>query len=132
MATFASADEVYDQLGRVFRELVADEELGPQVQGADTVLQLRLTDPEATITVSAKAGQERAVDTGETQHEPEVVLAMAADVAHQFFLGELNLTIALARGEILAKGPVRKILEVVPVVRPIFPRYKAQLEGAAA
>jgi len=29
-----------------------------------------------------------------------------------------------------AKGPVAKILKLVPLVKPVFPRYKARLEAA--
>ena len=44
-------------------------------------------------------------------------------------LGEVNVTVALARGQIKAKGPVAKILKLVPLTKPVFPRYKAQLEA---
>jgi len=36
--------------------------------------------------------------------------------------------VALARGRIRAKGPVAKILKLVPLVKPVFPRYRAMLE----
>jgi hypothetical protein len=68
------------------------------------------------------------VDLGDTDLEPEVVMSMEADTAHLFFLGKVNVTVALARGQIKAKGPVAKILKLVPLTKPIFPRYKAQLE----
>jgi len=29
-----------------------------------------------------------------------------------------------------AKGPVAKILKLVPLVKPVFPRYRAMLEEA--
>ena len=54
---------------------------------------------------------------------------MEADTAHRFWLGKVNVTVALARGEIKAKGPVAKILKLVPLTKPVFPRYKAQLEA---
>ncbi len=38
------------------------------------------------------------------------------------------MTVALARGQIKAKGPVAKILKLVPLTKPVFPRYRAQLE----
>ena len=60
--------------------------------------------------------------------EPEVTMTMAADTAHEFWLGQVNVTVALARGQIKAKGPVAKILKLVPLAKPAFPRYKAQLE----
>ena len=57
-------------------------------------------------------------------------MTMDADTAHRFWLGKVNVTMALARGQIKAKGPVAKILKLVPLVKPVFPRYKAQLEAA--
>jgi hypothetical protein len=35
----------------------------------------------------------------------------------------------MTRGEIKAKGPVAKILKLVPVVKPVFPRYRERLEA---
>jgi putative sterol carrier protein len=58
-----------------------------------------------------------------------VTMSMEADTAHRFWLGQVNVTVALARGQIKASGPVAKILKLVPLAKPIFPRYKAQLEA---
>jgi putative sterol carrier protein len=69
------------------------------------------------------------VDFGESGMEPDVTMSMAADTAHRFWLGQVNVTVALARGQIKAKGPVAKILKLVPLTKPVFPRYKAQLEA---
>lgn len=130
MGYFATAQDVYDHVGKLFEEIVVDAELGPEFQKADTVVQYVYREPEATITVDLRAGQEPKVDCGETKLEPEVVMAMDADIAHRFFLGQVNVTIALARGEIKAKGPVAKILKLVPIVKPAFPRYRSLLEAA--
>ena len=40
---------------------------------------------------------------------------MDADTAHRFWLGKVNVTVALARGQMKAKGPVAKILKLVPL-----------------
>ena len=40
--------------------------------------------------------------------EPEVTMSMAADTAHRFWLGQVNITVAIARGQIKAKGPWRR------------------------
>ena len=55
---------------------------------------------------------------------------MDADTAHRFWLGKVNVTVALARGQISARGPVAKILKLVPLVKPVQGRYEAQLEAA--
>jgi putative sterol carrier protein len=127
---FKDADEVYEFIGRLFKDLAADEELGPKFRKANTIVQYQYKNPESQITVRMQEGGESEVDCGETQMEPEVVMTMEADTAHRFWLGKVNVTVALARGQMKAKGPVAKILKLVPLVKPVFPRYRKMLEDA--
>jgi hypothetical protein len=129
LAYFKDADEVYATLGKLFVDIANDEELGPQFRKANTIVRYEYTEPDSLITLRLQEDQPGDVDFGPSSMEPEVTMAMAADVAHRFWLGEVNVTVALARGEITAKGPVAKILKLVPLAKPIFPRYRAQLEA---
>jgi putative sterol carrier protein len=130
VAYFKDADDVYATIGKLFEELSEDEELAPKFQRANTIVQYQYRNPESQITVKVKEGEDGQVDCGETDLEPEVVMTMEADTAHRFWLGKVNVTVALARGQMKAKGPVAKILKLVPLVKPVFPRYRAQLEQA--
>jgi putative sterol carrier protein len=94
------------------------------------VVQYEMRDPESVITVKLIDGEESHVDCGPTDLEPEVTMTLDADVAHRFWLGQVSPTVALARGDMKAKGPVAKILKLMPVVKPAFPRYVAMLEDA--
>jgi hypothetical protein len=125
---FKDADEVYAYIGRLFEELANDDELAPKFQKANTIVQYQYREPESQITVKLVEGEEGQVDCGTTTLEPEVVMTMDADTAHRFWLGKVNVTVALARGQMKAKGPVAKILKLVPLVKPVFPRYRAILE----
>jgi SCP-2 sterol transfer family len=127
---FVDEQEVYRHIGKVFVDLMEDADLVQQLKRANTIVQYRLHEPDAQITVKILQGQDRQVDLGPTDLRPEVVMTMAADTAHLFWLEKVNPTVALARGEMKAKGPVEKILQLVPLVKPIFPRYKAHLEDA--
>jgi putative sterol carrier protein len=128
LAYFKDAQEVYEYIGRLFEDLAADEELAPKFQKANTIVQYRYRDPESVITVKVKEDEDGEVDCGETAMEPEIVMSMEADTAHRFWLGDVNVTVALARGQIKAKGPVPKILKLVPLTKPVFPRYRKMLE----
>ena len=130
MAYFKDADEVYAYIGRLFEEVAEDEELAPKFRKANTIVQYRYREPDSQITVRLQEGQEGRVDCGETDMEPEVVMTMDADTAHRFWLGEVNVTIAMARGQMKANGPVAKILKLVPLVKPVFPRYRDMLAEA--
>jgi len=126
---FKNEQDVYDTIGKLFEDLRDDEELFGKFQKANTVVQYVFREPESTITVKMLDGEPGQVDLGPTQLEPEVTMSMDADTAHRFWLGKVNVTVALARGQMKAKGPVAKILKLVPLVKPVFPRYQAQLES---
>ena len=129
MPYFKDADEVYATLGKLFQDLAVDDELGPKFRKANTIVRYEFQDPDSAITVRLQEDQPGDVDFGESQMEPEVTMSMAADTAHRFWLGQVNITVALARGQIKAKGPVAKILKLVPLAKPVFPRYQAELEA---
>jgi hypothetical protein len=125
---FKDADEVYRYIGGIFEEGVKDPEIGQQLANSGVVLRLDYRDPEATILVDMPA---RTVVNGADRTAPAtVVLSMKSDVAHRFWLGQVNLSMALAKGEMRAKGPVPQILKLIPVAKQLFPRYRTLLESA--
>jgi hypothetical protein len=130
VAYFKDEQELYQYIGRLFQDLAADEELAPKFKKANTIVQYRYRNPEAQITTKLIEGEEGQVDLGPTDLVHEVLMTMEADTAHNFWLGKVNITVALARGQMKAKGPVAKILKLVPLVKPVFPRYKKLLADA--
>jgi putative sterol carrier protein len=130
MPYFKDADEVYQHIGKLFEYLTTDPELSPKFRKANAIVQYQYRNPESQITVRMTEDDEPKVDCGESDMEPEVVMSMEADTAHKFWLGKVNVTVALARGQMKAKGPVAKILKLVPLVKPVFPHYRQQLADA--
>ena len=90
------------------QDLAVDDELAPKFRKANTIVRYEYRDPDSTITVRLQEGQPGDVDFGESQMEPDVTMSMEADTAHRFWLGQVNVTVALARGQIKAKGPWRR------------------------
>ena len=129
MAYFKDAGEVYGVLGKLLADIVTDDELGPRFRRANTIVRYEYSEPDSVITVRLQEGEPPDVDFGDSAMEAEVTMAMDADTAHRFWLGGVNVTVALTRGEIKARGPVAKILKLVPLAKPVFPRYREQLEA---
>jgi hypothetical protein len=127
---FKDANEVYELLGGLLQELAADEDLAASFRSADTTVQWRYSNPEAQMTARLRPDQDVSVDLGDSDLQPEVVMSMDADTAHRFWLGGLSVTVALARGEMHAKGPVAKVLKLVPLLKPAFVRYRERLAAA--
>ena len=121
-AYFRDADEVYRVLGGMLEAVGEDEELG--IGRADTVIENRYSDPDAVITITLRPEQRTVVEYGESDADPEIVLTMASDVARRFWLGEVNVPLALAHGEMTATGPTPKLLALVPLLVPVFARNR--------
>jgi SCP-2 sterol transfer family len=127
---FKDEADVYRFIGRLLQELIEDPDLGPRFHASNTSVRYEMRDPDARITVDMHSERPMRVDLGPSELDPEVVMSLDADTAHRFWLGKVNVTVALARGQIEAKGPVAKILRLVPLVKPVFPRYQRMLQDA--
>jgi putative sterol carrier protein len=114
MAHFESDAEVYDQLGGILNNLVYNAERRALLLQADAVVQFAFRDPNATVTLDVRANKTPRIQMGESKLRADVVLSMDADTGKALLTGELSPTIALARGDVRTKGPVAKVLRLVP------------------
>jgi putative sterol carrier protein len=114
MAHYETDADVYDQLGGILTNLVYNTARREQLHQADAVVQFAFRRPDAIVTLDVRANKQARVDLGDTKLRADVVLAMDADTGRAILHGELNPTLALARGDVRTKGPVGKVLRVVP------------------
>ncbi|MET0603746.1 MAG: SCP2 sterol-binding domain-containing protein [Baekduia sp.] len=139
MAHFESDAEVYDQLGGILNNLVYNSARREQLRQADAVVQFAFRQPDATVTLDMRARKPARIDLGETKLRADVVLAMDADTGRALLTGELSPTLALARGDVRTKGPVGKVLRIVPatvgaheVEADLEPEPEAPVDAPAA
>ncbi|MCL4351095.1 MAG: hypothetical protein M1318_00365 [Firmicutes bacterium] len=50
------------------------------------------------------------------------------DTAHRFWLGRVNLQQALARQQVIARGPLSRAMKLIPHLDEIYPLYAQYLE----
>ncbi len=130
MAVFKDPSEVYQCIGGLFRKALADP-LSQKVADSKISVRFNYSDPDSSITVDAKnppPGQPYAIYEGDNPIKPDVVMTMKADVAHQFWLGKVNLVAALAKGQMKAVGPIQSIIKLIPVIKPAFELYPQHLK----
>lgn len=125
MAQFASDDEVFEAIGGMFAEALEDAEIGPGLAESGVVLHLAMTDPRTDIVVDMPG---KAVHHGVPEGlAPTMTLKTKADVAHEYWLGEVNVGVAVARGRIRVRGPVPTLVQLAGLAKPLFPRYRARM-----
>ncbi len=128
MAVFSDEQEVYKFLGGVFRIGMDDADLVAKLKPTGIVLRITYTEPAAVLTVDfPNAELHEGAGVGP---DPNVELFMSADTGNRFWLGKVVLPVALAKGDVRAKGPIAKVLKLLPLAKGMFGAYKQQLETA--
>jgi putative sterol carrier protein len=122
MPYFADANEVDKYIGGVFRLAADHPEVGAKMKAANLVMRVLYTDPDVEMNVIMRDPMQ--VVAGPVEDAADVTLAMPADIADKFWRGDYNLAVGLAKGQVKAKGPVNKILKLVPLTKPLFPMYR--------
>ncbi|MBX8685914.1 sterol carrier protein [Mycobacterium vulneris] len=128
MAVFTDENEVYTYLGGIFQRAMEQNALADKLAKSGVILRIHYTDPNAKITVDMP---NKVVETGpDSSATPNVELFMTADTGNRFWLGKVNLTMAMARGTVRAKGPVPKLIKLIPQAKNLFPEYRSMLDAA--
>jgi hypothetical protein len=132
MAVFRDSQQFYDCVGELMDRAKTDPQVGPKIAKSGIIIQFRYKEPEAMTTINAKdkptqPGAYCDVFNGPSSLKADVTMTMKADVAHAFWHGKVNLVSALAKKDIVAQGPIPKILKLLPAVEPLYKTYPALL-----
>lgn len=132
MAVFKDSKQFYETVGELMDRAKKDPVVGPKIAKSGIVILFKYTDPDAQTTINARdkatqAGAFCDVFHGPCNLKPDVTMTMKADISHAFWHGKVNLIAALARRDIVAVGPIPKILKLLPAVEPLYKQYPALL-----
>lgn len=127
MATFDSADDLYKLLGGFLDEITKADDMRPKFTAANTSFRVTYTDPVSAILVDCTQDPPEVVNDPPPDRKAEISIEMNADDGHKFWLGQLNMTLALAKKQVRVTGPMAKMLKLLPALKPAFPRYKQYL-----
>lgn len=132
MPIFRDSKQFYECVGELMDRAKKDPNVGAKIAKSGIIIQFRYTQPDAMTTVNAKdkptqPGAFVDVIHGPCNLKPDVTMTMKADTSHAFWHGKVNLVAALARKEIVATGPIPKILKLLPAVQPLYKTYPALL-----
>jgi hypothetical protein len=127
MPYFKDEAEVYRYIGGIFTEVLGDPDLGPEFKDTGVIMGLKFTGPAAQLVIDSTEGKVYTGDECASAPKPSVEMFMTSDVAHEYWLGKVNVSQALSKGQMRAKGPVPTILKLVPITSKVFPRYEKMI-----
>lgn len=119
MTVFKDTKFMYEVLGELFETLMKDEAMYQKYIDSEITIKFIIHNPEGFIWLT----KEGKVICGEADYKPTIQMTLDGDTCHKFWLQQVKLPVALAKGLIKAKGPMPKILKLLPVLKPAYAAY---------
>ena len=130
---FEDNTQFREVMDRAFALMSDDPEMGPELRAAD--VPQRFEFPDADLVVNIRAGRDGEDDnlhwewTDDVDWEPRVRMTMSTEIANRYFQGKENVAMAIARRRIKTGGDVRAALEILPITKPVFARYREMVRA---
>jgi hypothetical protein len=129
MATpFTSDAEFREVMDSVFTMMSEDPVMGPKLRDADVPQRFEFTDLDLVLNVRACApGEDANLEwrwSEEVPWSPKVWMKMSSQTANRYFQGRENVAMAIARGRIKTGGDIKASLQLIPITKPIYERYR--------
>ncbi len=123
MAIFNSTEELYVVMEALWNWIKSNDEISSELLKSKLIVRFVYKNPDGSLTIDGSDGKELRVTSGDCDLKPDVIMQMQSDLAHQFWLGKVNVPVALVSGKIVSRGPVNKALALLPVVKPAWQIY---------
>ena len=123
MPVFENKEKMQTVLGELFVNLLSDPVVGPKFNKANVAIQYNITDPAATMVMIPGEEPEKAVIWGSTDIKADVEMTLSGDTCHKFWLKHISMPVALAKGLVKTKGPMPKVLKLLPLLKPAYEMY---------
>jgi len=135
MPYFKDAQECDAILGGFFRKMSEDlagkdpvlVEIQSKLAGIDFIVKFVSSQPELALTLDFTKDP-FSVLINDVAVNPTATFTLSADTGHKFWHGQVNLAKALTTKAIVARGPLSKILKLLPVITPLYQMYPVYLK----
>jgi len=127
MGLFKDSETFEKLLGGFFKLMADTPVIAEKLLASNLIVRFRYSDPDVVIVVDC-SGDSVDVRPGDRETKEIVDMSMSADIAHKFWFGKVNLMAALTRKQMIAKGPIPKILKLLPAIKPSYAMYPKYLE----
>jgi hypothetical protein len=125
---FFTSQEMYNVFEPYYQALTLDAEIGPKLVAVNTCVRLVHHNPKAVFVLDARRDPAMVlIGRGAGCARPELEFELPADDIHAFWLGQLNLPLALECPRTAATGPSDKLRQLLRVFDLADGRYRAHL-----
>ncbi|WP_413768898.1 SCP2 sterol-binding domain-containing protein [Rhodococcus pyridinivorans] len=129
MPSFTDEKDLFTYVGGIFEKAYQDPDLGPKLSSTGAVLLVQCTDPDSEVVLDMP-NKKVYPSVADCPVPPNATMRMSTDTANRFWQGKVNMTLAMAKGQVKTEGAIMKVLKLVPSTKFLFPIYIDDLKAA--
>ena len=115
-------------MDRIFQMMSEDPEMGPRLRDADVPQRFEFSDMGLVVNIrAARPGEQGNLAwewSDDVDWSAKVRMTMSSETANRYFQGHENVAYAIARRRIKTGGDIRAALELIPITKPVYERYR--------
>ncbi|MFH1032911.1 MAG: hypothetical protein V1806_00260 [Pseudomonadota bacterium] len=119
MPVFQNSQQMLDMLKDLWTHVVFESPFGAKLREYEITYKFVISDPAGYLWV----GPEQVLIGEEANLDAVITMELSGDTVHAFWLKKLQLPVALATRKIKSKGPIPKVLKILPFLKPVYEKY---------
>ena len=126
MGYFKTSETFQEMLLGFFKLIAETPAIADKLIASNLIIRFKYSDPDVVLLIDC-SGENLIIKATDEELKVDVEMTMSADIAHKFWFGKVNLMTALTRKQMVAKGPIPKILQLLPAIKPTYKMYPEYL-----
>ncbi len=125
MTVFKDSEQMQAMLKDLWTHVIKETDVGPKLKEYDVNYKFVINEPNGFVYVDA----DQVLTGAEANREAVITMELSGDTVHQFWLKQLKLPVALATRKVKTKGPIPKVLKMLPYLKSVhdsYPEYCAK------
>jgi len=119
MSVFENTQQMYSFLEDLWKYVVFEAGLGEKMRDYGVSYKFTITDPDGYLYVDP----DNVITGKEANRDAVINMELSGDTVHKFWLKQISLPVALATKKIKAKGPIPKVLKMLPALKGVHEAY---------
>jgi putative sterol carrier protein len=119
MTVFKDTQQIYAVLEELWNYVIRETECGQKMKEYDVSYKFVLKEPNGLLYVD----HEKVIVGDEANRDAVITMELSGDTVHKFWLKQIMLPVALATRKIKSKGPIPKVLKMLPYLKPVYENY---------
>lgn len=119
MTVFKDTQQMYAFLSDLWNHVVFEAGFGQKLKEYEITYKFIITEPNGYLWV----GPDKVITGDEANQDGVITMELSGDTVHKFWLKQISLPVALATRKIKSKGPIPKVLKILPFLKPVYEKY---------